>query len=125
MRPLGVHGLDATKRMVLIIEDPRAKSMDFHYEFHRGLAGRIREVRCELYGDSGVPTLADDLGLPSRTWRNYESGVILPATVLLRFIAATGADPRWLLTGQGARYMRRTSARFRRPEGTPHRAGGP
>jgi hypothetical protein len=125
MRPLGVQGLDATRRMVLTIEDPRAKSMDSHYEFHRRLAGRIREVRRELYGDSGESTLADHLGLPRRTWRNYESGVILPATVLLRFIAATGADPRWLLTGQGARYMRRMSVRFRRPEGTPHRAGGP
>jgi hypothetical protein len=78
--------------------------MEFHCGFHRMLAGRIREVRCELYGDSGESTLADDLGLPGRTWRNYESGVTLPSTVLLRFIAATGAHPLWLLTGQGAEY---------------------
>ena len=120
-----MQGLDATRHMFLIIEDPRAKDMDFHCDFHRRLAGRIREVRRELYGDSGESILADDLGLPSRTWRNYESGVILPATVLLRFIAATGADPLWLLTGRGARYLRRRSAPLRRPESTPHRAGGP
>jgi hypothetical protein len=48
--------------------------------------------------------LAEDLELPSRTWLNYESGVVIPATVILRFIDLTGANPHWLLTGEGDRY---------------------
>ena len=37
------------------------------------------------------------------TWRNYEGGVTMPAWVLLRFLEFTGANPNWLLTGQGER----------------------
>ena len=47
----------------------------------------------------------DALGLPARTWLNYEGGVTMPATVLLSFLDLTGADPHWLLTGQGLRYL--------------------
>jgi hypothetical protein len=68
------------------------------------VAARAREVRRELYGDRGAARLAEDLDLPARTWLNYESGVVIPATVILRFIDLTGASPLWLLTGQGNRY---------------------
>ena len=68
------------------------------------VASRIRDVRRELYGEHDAPRLAEDLELPTRTWLNYESGVIIPATVMLRFIDLTGANPHWLLTGQGNRY---------------------
>jgi hypothetical protein len=67
----------------------------------QGLAERVREIRVERFGEGGGPLLAETLGLPERTWHNYESGVTIPALVMLRFIEATGADPRWLLTGQG------------------------
>jgi hypothetical protein len=65
------------------------------------LAERVREVRRQLYGESGAATLADALNLPVRTWLNYESGVLIPAPVILRFIEVTGANPHWLLTGEG------------------------
>ena len=77
-----------------------------HDTSHFSLAGRVREVRRELYGQSGAPMLAAALELPARTWLNYESGVVIPATVILRLISVTGANPRWLLTGRGERYMR-------------------
>ena len=54
---------------------------------------------------SPVQALAEELGLPDDTWRNYEAGVVIPAPVLLMFIEATGAHPHWLLTGQGDRYL--------------------
>ncbi len=73
------------------------------WEATRGLARRIREIRVEQFGECGGALLAEILGLPERTWHNYESGVTIPALVMLRFIEATGADPRWLLTGQGKR----------------------
>jgi hypothetical protein len=70
-------------------------------EATRGLARRVREMRVERFGEGGGPRLAEILGLPERTWLNYESGVTIPALVILRFIDVTGADPRWLLTGRG------------------------
>jgi hypothetical protein len=71
---------------------------------HAALSRRVREIRQELYGDDGGAVLAESLRVPSRTWANYESGVVLPAEAILRFIELTGADPHWLLTGEGPRY---------------------
>ena len=62
----------------------------------------------EIHGEEGGPDLAIQLGLPPRTWQNYESGVTLPAEVLLRFLEITGAEPHWLLHGAGPRYRVRT-----------------
>jgi hypothetical protein len=69
-----------------------------------GLCRRLRQVRMELYGENGGPMLAEALRLPFRTWVNYESGVIVPALVILRFIEVTEASPHWLLTGEPPRY---------------------
>jgi hypothetical protein len=66
-----------------------------------GLADRIRAVRESLYGEHGGPLLARGLEIPFRTWFNYESGCTIPAQTILRFIELTGADPHWLLTGEG------------------------
>ena len=74
------------------------------WEATRGLARRIREIRVEQFGECGGALLAEILGLPERTWHNYESGVTIPAPVILHFVEVTGADPRWLRTGQGDRY---------------------
>jgi hypothetical protein len=73
------------------------------------LSARIREVRVALYGENGGPLLAEALGIPYRTLHNYESGCTIPAQSILRFIELTGADPRWLLTGQGERFRQRDS----------------
>ena len=70
------------------------------------LGPRLREVRMELYGENGGPMLANALGLSFRTWLNYESGVTIPALVMLHFIELTGACPHWLLTGEPPRYTR-------------------
>ncbi len=67
------------------------------------LAGRLRDVRLAMYGEDGGPLLAETLGLPARTWANYESGVTIPGLVILRFIEVTGVEPHWLLTGEGLR----------------------
>ena len=70
------------------------------------LGSRLREIREALYGDN-ADLLAAALGLPERTWLNYECGVTMPAVVLLQFIAVTGADPHWLLSGDGRRVTER------------------
>jgi hypothetical protein len=71
------------------------------------LARRVREVREELFGAGGVPLLAEALDLPARTWSNYEAGVTIPATVILRFLEISGASPHWLLTGEGQPFLER------------------
>jgi hypothetical protein len=65
---------------------------------------RLRVVRHEKYGPIGAPLLAMTLGLPLRTWLNYEAGVTIPGEVLLRFIEAAQVDAHWLLTGEGPKY---------------------
>jgi hypothetical protein len=79
------------------------------------LASRIGEVRREIFGDDGdgVAALSRALGLPARTWENYERGVTIPGWALLVFIEHTGADPHWLLTGEGDRYLVRPAAEGR------------
>lgn len=69
------------------------------------LAERVREVREDLYGTHGGPLLAESLRLPFRTWLNFEAGCTIPAEVILRFIEITDADPHWLLTGEGEKYL--------------------
>jgi phage repressor protein C with HTH and peptisase S24 domain len=65
------------------------------------LADRIRSIRTELYGERGLADLAKQIGVPVRTWYSYETGVTVPAEVLLRFIELTHVEPLWLLHGQG------------------------
>ncbi len=71
------------------------------------LARRVREIRQELYGDHGGPLLAKALQIPFRTWHDYEGGGTIPAHSILRFIKVTDANPHWLLTGEGEKYLAR------------------
>jgi hypothetical protein len=73
-------------------------------EFSDVLAGRLRAVRLDRYGEHGGPLLAEALGIPTRIWARYESGATIPGLVLLRFIEVVGVEPQWLLTGEGRRY---------------------
>ncbi len=68
------------------------------------LASQIQMIRQERFG-GGIRELSEALGVPVRTWENYEAGVTVPAAVLLAYIKETGAHPVWLLTGEGERYM--------------------
>lgn len=80
------------------------------------LAQRLTSLRQELFGDRGGPELARRLGLPIRTWYNYEAGVTVPAEVVLRLIELTAIEPNWLLHGVGPKY------RMGLPNGTPAEA---
>jgi phage repressor protein C with HTH and peptisase S24 domain len=68
------------------------------------LSERLREVRTQLYGERGGSEMARRLGLPIRTWYNYEGGVTVPAEVLLRFVELTAVEPLWLLHGKGSKF---------------------
>ncbi|WP_435010472.1 helix-turn-helix domain-containing protein [Tundrisphaera lichenicola] len=84
----------------------RKKTSTVRVNVKASISRRLREVRQELFGEHGGPELARRLNLPARTWYNYETGVTVPAEVLLSFIDQTGANPVWLLSGEGERYRR-------------------
>lgn len=69
-----------------------------------GLAGRLRRVRRELYGDHGACLLARQVGISTREWLEFEAGESLPAWILERLVAKTAVDPIWLLRGVGPIY---------------------
>jgi hypothetical protein len=72
----------------------------------KALAGRLREVREERFGEH-IESLAERLEIPVGTWLNYEEGVTILAEILLAFIEITGARSQWLLTGEGDKYAAR------------------
>jgi len=82
----------------------RKKTPAVRIDVKAQVSRRLRELRIELFGEHGGPEISRRLNLPARTWYNYETGVTVPAEVLLGFIDQTGANPIWLLTGQGPRY---------------------
>ena len=68
------------------------------------LGERLREVREDLYGQDGSQFLADALGIPMQTWLNYESGVSVPAEIVLQLQVFASVNAGWLLTGDGEKY---------------------
>ncbi len=81
----------------------------------QSLAERLKKLRTELFGERGGPELARRLGLPVRTWYNYEAGVTVPAEVVLKVIEMTAVEPVWLLHGQGPQF--RLPKSFAMPNG--------
>jgi transcriptional regulator with XRE-family HTH domain len=90
----------------------RKKTPKVRVNVKASLSRRLREIRQELFGDHGGPELARRLNLPARTWYNYETGVTVPAEVLLQFIEQTGANPLYLISGAGPKYRRSTDERL-------------
>ncbi len=84
----------------------RKKTPKIRVNVKAQLSSRLREVRQEIFGEHGGPELARRLSIPARTWYNYETGVTVPAEVLLAFIDQTGTSPLWLLTGEAPKYRR-------------------
>src|SRR4028119_333059 len=81
------------------------------------LAERLRSIGAELFGERGGPEMARRLGIPVRTWYNYEAGVTVPAEVVLRIIELTSLEPSWLLNGKGQKFRLSTSQAAAYPAG--------
>lgn len=73
----------------------------------QALAQRIIDLRIDLFGEHGKPEMARRLGIPVRSWYNYEEGVTVPGELLLKLIELTCVEPLWLLNGTGPMYRRR------------------
>jgi len=82
----------------------RRKNAPESIRVKHGLSERLRILRTEFYGERGGPDLARTLGIPVRTWYNYENGVTVPAEIILRIVELTSVEPVWLLRGEGAKF---------------------
>src|SRR3954451_9412348 len=89
----------------------RRKTLPESVRAKYSLAERLSSLRSELFGERGGPELARQLGLPVRTWYNYESGVTVPAEVILKIIELTSVEPIWLLHGKGPKFRTPPSER--------------
>ena len=82
----------------------RRKNAPESIRIKHGLSERLRSLRTEFYGERGGPDLARTLGIPVRTWYNYENGVTVPAEIILRIVELTSVEPVWLLRGEGPKF---------------------
>jgi hypothetical protein len=82
----------------------RRKTLPESVRAKLALAERLAALRSELYGDRGGPEMARRLGIPVRTWYNYEGGVTVPAEVILKIIELTSVEAGWLLHGEGPKF---------------------
>ena len=82
----------------------RRKNAPESVRVKHGLSERLRSLRTEFYGERGGPDLARTLGIPVRTWYNYENGVTVPAEIILRIVELTSVEPVWLLRGEGPKF---------------------
>lgn len=82
----------------------RRKTLPESLRAKLSLAERLSTLRLELYGERGGPEMARRLGIPVRTWYNYEGGVTVPAEVVLKIIELTSVEPLWLLHGRGPKF---------------------
>ena len=95
----------------------RRKTLPESVRAKLALAERLASLRSELFGERGGPEMARRLGIPVRTWYNYEAGVTVPAEVILKIIELTAIEPSWLLHGKGPKF--RQGIPERRESGTP------
>src|SRR4051812_26629137 len=96
----------------------RRKTLPESLRAKLALAERLSTLRLELFGERGGPEMARRLGIPVRTWYNYEAGVTVPAEVVLRIIQLTSLEPTWLLNGKGPKF------RLSPSESAPSAPGG-
>lgn len=61
------------------------------------LASRLLEVR----GGATQARMAEMLGISTRTWQNYETGVHVPDANALLALAKAGFNVQYILTGEG------------------------
>jgi hypothetical protein len=89
----------------------RRKTLPESVRAKMALAERLAALRLELYGDRGGPEMARRLGIPVRTWYNYEGGVTVPAEVILKIIELTAVEAGWLLHGEEPKFRNQLAER--------------
>jgi hypothetical protein len=83
---------------------PRGKTSSEAIRSRLAIAKRVAVLRAEMFGARGKAAMARRLGLPLRSWYNYEEGTAIPAEVVLSVIELTSVEPAWLLRERGPKY---------------------
>ena len=63
---------------------------------------RVKHLRNRYAGNRGKSKFARALGISASTYSYYENNRVPPIEILLKICGVTGADLKWLLTGQTA-----------------------
>ena len=66
---------------------------------------RLSSIREEAFGKNGRSAFARALGIPLTSYLNFEHGRVPPVDVLVRMVAVTRVNPRWLVHGKGPRLL--------------------
>lgn len=72
-----------------------------------GIARRLAALRLELFGENGHADIAKCIGVPVRSWKNFENGVTAPSDVMLKVLVLFNVEPNWLLNGKGPTFRGR------------------
>jgi SOS-response transcriptional repressor LexA len=66
---------------------------------------RLGSIREEAFGKNGRSAFARALGIPLTSYLNFEHGRVPPVDVLVKMVAVTRVNPRWLVHGKGPRLL--------------------
>jgi SOS-response transcriptional repressor LexA len=66
---------------------------------------RLSRIREEAFGKNGRSAFARALGIPLTSYLNFEHGRVPPVYVLVKMVAVTRVNPRWLVHGKGPRLL--------------------
>ena len=66
---------------------------------------RLGSIREEAFGKNGRSAFARALGIPLTSYLNFEHGRVPPVDVLVKMVAVTRVNPRWLVHGKGHRLL--------------------
>ena len=89
--------------------------------FDAELIQRVRLLRERTYGKRGKARFCKALGISPSTYNYYEQDRVPPVALLVEMARVTGADPNWLLTGDGPEPSDGPQAK---PASVPTRADG-
>ena len=68
-------------------------------------ADRLRAIREDAYGERGKSAFARAVGIPITSYENYEQGRLPTMDIVVKMMAATRVNPRWLFHGKGPQYL--------------------
>ena len=66
---------------------------------------RLGSIREEALGKNGRSAFARALGIPLTSYLNFEHGRVPPVDVLVKMVAVTRVNPRWLVHGKWPRLL--------------------
>lgn len=71
----------------------------------KDFAERLGEIREAAYGKHGRSAFARALGIPLTSYLNFENGRVPPMDTIVKMMALTRVNPRWLVQGEGPQHL--------------------